>query len=73
MTYCLEHFSLVMSDMEVVNTEKSEVAIKKNVQTPHKTCSCLIEPVLSSTCLNVESISTPPLGCGDCACCLFVL
>ena len=37
MTYCVEHVSLVGSDMEVINTEKSEVMIKKSVQTPHKT------------------------------------
>ena len=34
MTYCVEHVSLVGPD---INTEKSEVMIKKSVQTPHKT------------------------------------
>lgn len=51
MTYCVEHVSLVRSDMRVINTEESEVMIMKNVQNPHKTAwlphrICVVQYVL---------------------------
>ena len=42
MYYCVEHVSLVRSDMQVVNTEKSEVMIIKNAQNPPKTVVTLL-------------------------------